>query len=61
VSYEVIDQILIRLFPSIRNGGEKWECSEAIHQLFVDLKEAYDSVRKEVLCSVLLSLLCPLN
>jgi len=27
---------------------KKWEFSEAVHQLFTDFKEAYDSVRREV-------------
>jgi len=25
-----------------------------VHQLFIDLKKAYDSVRKEVLCNMLI-------
>jgi len=32
---------------------KKWECSE-VHQLFIDFKKAYDSVRREVLCKILL-------
>jgi hypothetical protein len=28
---------------------KKWEYSEAVQQLFIDLKEAYDSVRRKVL------------
>ena len=28
---------------------KKWEYSETVHQLFIDFKEAYDSVRREVL------------
>jgi hypothetical protein len=27
---------------------KKWEYNEAVHQLFIDFKKAYDSVRKEV-------------
>jgi len=30
---------------------KKWECSEAVHQLFIDFKKAYDSVKREVLCN----------
>ena len=29
--------------------GKKWEYNEAVHQLFMDFKKAYDSVRREVL------------
>jgi len=27
----------------------KWEYNEKVHQLFIDFKKAYDSVRREVL------------
>jgi hypothetical protein len=27
---------------------KKWEYNETVHQLFIDFKKAYDSVRKEV-------------
>jgi hypothetical protein len=33
---------------------EKWECSETVVQLFKDFKKAYDSVRREVLYSILI-------
>jgi hypothetical protein len=29
--------------------GEKWEYNETVHQLFVDFKRVYDSVRREIL------------
>ena len=32
---------------------KKWEYNEAVHQLFIDFKKAYDSVRREVLCNIL--------
>jgi hypothetical protein len=32
---------------------EKWEYNEAVHQLFIDFKKAYDSVRREVLYNTL--------
>jgi hypothetical protein len=32
---------------------EKWDHSETVHRLFVDIKKAYDSVRREVLASIL--------
>ena len=28
---------------------KRWEYNEAVHQLFIDFKKAYDSVRREVL------------
>jgi len=30
------------------------EYNEAVHQLFIDFKKAYDSVRREVLCNILI-------
>ena len=33
---------------------KKWEYSEAVHQLFIDFKKAYDSVRREVLGNILM-------
>jgi len=33
---------------------KKWEYSESLHQLFIDFKKAYDSVRKEVLYNIIL-------
>jgi hypothetical protein len=32
----------------------KWEYNERVHQLFVDIKKAYDSVRREVLYNILI-------
>ena len=31
---------------------KKWEHNEAVHQLFIDFKKAYDSVRREVLYNI---------
>ena len=39
----------------IRQILEKnWEYNEAVHQLFIDFKKAYDSVRREVLYNILI-------
>jgi len=40
---------------------KKWEYSEAVHQLFVDFKKAYDSVRREVLHYVLIEFSIPMK
>ena len=32
---------------------KKWEYNEAVHQLFIDFKKAYDSVRREDLYNIL--------
>jgi len=33
---------------------KKWEYNEAAHQLFIDFRKAYDSVRREVLYNILI-------
>jgi 2'-5' RNA ligase len=32
----------------------KWEYNKAVHQLFIDFKKAYDSIRREVLYNILI-------
>jgi len=32
---------------------KKWKYNEAVHQIFIDFKKAYDSVRREVLYDIL--------
>jgi hypothetical protein len=36
------------------NTWEKMEHNEAVHQLFIDFKKAYDSVRRETLYNILI-------
>ena len=33
---------------------KKWEYNEPVHQLFIDFKQAYDSVEREVLYKILI-------
>ena len=33
---------------------KKWKYNEEVHQLFIDFKKAYDSVRREVLYMILI-------
>jgi hypothetical protein len=44
-------------FPSIliyvAYSYYKWEYNETVHQLFIDFNEAYDTLRREVLYSIL--------
>ena len=40
---------------------KKWECNEAVHQLFIDFKKAYDSVRREVLYNILVEFCIPMK
>jgi hypothetical protein len=34
--------------------GKKWEYNGTVHQVFIDFKKAYDSVRGEVLYNILM-------
>jgi hypothetical protein len=40
---------------------KKWEYNVIVHQLFIDFKKAYDSVRREVLYSILIDLWVPIK
>jgi hypothetical protein len=40
---------------------KKWEYNETVHQLFLDLKKAYDLVRREVLYSILIEFGVPMK
>jgi hypothetical protein len=37
----------------------KWECNGTVHQLFIDFKKAYDSVKREFLYNILLEFCIP--
>jgi len=53
VDSDAIGQLLITF--CIRQILEKkWEHNEAVHQLFIDFKKAYDSVRREALYNILI-------
>jgi hypothetical protein len=40
---------------------KKWEYNETAHQIFRDLKKAYDSVRREVLYNILIEFGVPMK
>jgi hypothetical protein len=41
--------------------GVKWEYSDRVHQLFIDFKKAYDSLRREELYSILIEFGVPMK
>ena len=40
---------------------KKWEYNESVHQLFIDFKKAYDSVRREVFYNILIEFGIPMK
>ena len=40
---------------------KKWEHNEAVHQLFIDFRKAYDSVRREALYNILIEFGIPIK
>jgi hypothetical protein len=69
VGFDVTDQLLIRLSASttaqiicIRQIlKKKWEYNETVHQLFIDFKKAYDSVKGKVLYNILIEFRVPIK
>jgi hypothetical protein len=50
-----------QIFCSRQILEKKWEYNETVHQLFVDFKKAYDSVRREVLHNILIEFGVPMK
>jgi hypothetical protein len=40
---------------------KKWEYNKKVHQLFLDFKKVYDSVRREILYNILIEFWVPMN
>ena len=47
-------RLLIIYFAFVKYLKKKWEYNEAVHQLSIDFKKAYDSVRRDVLYNILI-------
>ena len=50
---DVTDRPLTKFFVFNRYWRKKWEYNGTIHQLFIDFKKAYDSIKSEVLYNIL--------
>jgi len=53
VNFNTTGQLLIISFAFVKYLRKKWENNEAVHQLFLDFKQVYDSVMREVLYNIL--------
>jgi len=54
VDFDATGQQLTIYSAFIKYLRKKWEYNKAVHQLFIDFRKAYDSVRREVLYNILL-------
>jgi hypothetical protein len=54
VGFNVTDRLQIIFSAFIRYWRKIWKYNETVHQLFIDFKKAYDSVRREVLYNILI-------
>jgi hypothetical protein len=61
VDFDVTDQLLIRFFAFVRCWKKKWKYSETVHELFIDFKKAYDSMRRKVLDNILIEFGIPMK
>jgi hypothetical protein len=62
MGFDVTDQLLLRFFLlHSSDTGEKMEYNEAVHQLFVAFKKAYDSIRREVLYNIFIKFGVPMK
>ena len=52
--FDATGQLLIIYCAFIKCLKQKWKYNEAVHQLSIDCKKAYDSVRRENLCNILI-------
>jgi hypothetical protein len=50
-----------QVFLHSSDTGIKWEYNETVHQLFLDFKKVYDSVRREVLYNILVEFGIPMK
>jgi len=59
VAFDETDRLLIIYSAFAKYLRKKWEYNEEVHQLFIDFKKAYDSVRREVLYKILIEFIIP--
>ena len=53
VDFDATGQLLIIYCAFVRYLKKKREYREAVHQLFIDFKRTYDSIRREILYNTL--------
>jgi hypothetical protein len=58
VGSDVTNKLLMRFFRISHVLEKKLEYSNIVRQLFTDFKKAYDLVRRDVLCNILMQFAC---
>ena len=53
MDFDATDLLLI-VYASFVKYLKKWEYNDAVHKLFINFNKSYDSVRREVLYSILI-------
>jgi hypothetical protein len=61
VDFDLTDQLLIRFSAFVRYWRKKLQYNKTVHQLFIDFKKAYDSVKWEVLYNILIEFGAPMK
>jgi len=64
VDFDTISQLLIiysAFTKYLKKKGGGGEYNEAVHQLFIDFKKSYNSVRREVLYNILIEFGIPMK
>jgi len=60
VAFNATGRLLI-IYSAFAKYLKKWEYNEEVHQLFINFKKAYDSVRREVLHKILIEFGIPMK
>jgi hypothetical protein len=60
VGFDITDRLL-NAYLHLSDTGEKSEYNETVHQLFVDFRKAYNSVRRKVFYSNLIEFRVPMK
>jgi hypothetical protein len=61
VGFDVTDVTTDKIFCIRQILEKKWEYNDTVHQLFIDFKKAYDSVRRQVLYKILIEFGVPMK
>jgi len=61
VDFDVTLQLIFIYYVFLKYFRKKWEYKEAVYQLVIGFKKAYDSVRREVWYNILIEFRVPMK